>query len=90
MLRAHTLKTWSSTQPTVAIMSSAEAEYCAMVEGATRGIGLQTMLRELWVEIGIIVMYTDSSAAKSFASRKGLDKMRHIELKELWLQEAVC
>ena len=89
MLGTHTWKTWSSTQPTVA-MSSAEAEYYAMVEEATRGIGLQTMLRELGVEIAIIVMSTDSSAAKLFASKRGLGKIRHIEVKELWLQEAVC
>ena len=33
---------------------------------------------------------TDSSSAKSFASKRGLGKMRHIEVKDLWLQEAVC
>ena len=89
MLGSHCLKTWSSTQPTVA-MSSAEAEYYAMVEGSTRGIGLQTLLKEMGVKIGILVLSTDSSAAKSFASRRGLGKLRHIEVKELWLQEAVC
>ena len=85
----HTLKTWSNTQPTVAL-SSAEAEYYAMVEGATRGIGLKTMLAEMGVQVGVLVMATGSSAAKSFASQRGLKKMRHIEAKELWLQEAVC
>ncbi len=32
---------------------------------------------------------TDSSAAKSFASRRGLGRMRHIEIRNLWLQKAV-
>ena len=29
---------------------------------------------------------TDSAAAKSFVSRRGLGKMRHIEVRDLWLQ----
>ena len=32
---------------------------------------------------------TDSSAAKSFVSKRGLGKMRHMELRELWLQKEV-
>ena len=70
-------------------MSSAEAELYAMTEGATRGMGLQTMLGEMGVFIATLHLYTDSSAAKSFASRRGLGKMRHVEVKELWLQAAV-
>jgi hypothetical protein len=89
LLGKHTLRTWATTQPTVAL-SSAEAEYYAMVEGATRGIGLRTMLSEMGVEVSVVVLSTDSSSAKSFASQRGLKKMRHIECKELWLQEAVC
>jgi hypothetical protein len=89
MLGKHCLRTWSSTQPVLAL-SVAEAEYYSIVEGATRCIGLQTMLKEMGVEVGILVISTDSSSAKSFASRRGLGKMRHIEVKDLWLQEAVC
>ena len=37
-----------------------------------------------------LIVSTDSSSAKSFASKRGLGKMRHIEVKDLWLQEAVC
>ena len=32
---------------------------------------------------------TDSSAAKSFVSRRGLGKMRHLEIRDLWLQKEV-
>jgi len=89
MLGMHCLRTWSSTQP-VHALAVAEAEYYALVEGSTRCLGLQTMLRELGVDAGVVVISTDSSSAKSFASRRGLGRMRHIEAKELWLQEAVC
>ena len=84
----HLLRSWSSTQPSIA-MSSAEAEYYALVEGATRSLGLQSMMRELGLRKNIFVQ-TDSSAAKSFASQRGLGRMRHIEVKDLWLQEAIC
>ena len=86
--RGHALKSWSGTQATVA-MSSAEAEYYALVEGAVRGLGLQSMMRELGINANV-VLATDSSAAKSFSSQRGLGRMRHIEVKNLWLQEAVC
>ena len=88
MIGRHLLRAWSSTQPSIA-MSSAEAEYYALVEGATRSLGLQSMMRELGLRKNIFVQ-TDSSAAKSFASQRGLGRMRHIEVKDLWLQEAIC
>ena len=34
-------------------------------------------------------VHTDSSAAKAVSSRRGLGKLRHIELKYLWVQELV-
>ena len=88
MLGTHTLKTWSTTQATMA-MSSAEAEYYALIEGAVRSLGLQSMLRELGLNKDI-KLRTDSSAAEGFSSQRGLGRMRHLEVKELWLQEAVC
>eukprot|EP00973_Karenia_brevis_P003173 438656-Karenia_brevis.AAC.1 len=32
---------------------------------------------------------TDSSAAKGFVCRRGLGKMRHLEIRDLWLQKGV-
>ena len=88
MIGKHLLRTWSSTQPSIA-MSSAEAEYYALVEGATRSLGLRRMMRELGLRRDIYLQ-TDASAAKSFTSQRGLGRMRHIEVKDLWLQEAIC
>ena len=34
-----------------------------------------------------MVLGTDSSAAKSFVPRRGLGRMRHIEVRDLWLKE---
>ena len=69
-------------------MSSVEAEYYAMVEAATRAMGVKSLTEELGVRAEI-TLFTDSSGAKSFSSRRGAGKVRHIEVKWLWLQEAV-
>ncbi len=54
----------------------------AVVEGATRGIGLRSMFGDMGVTIASIGLHTDSSAAKSFASRRGTGEIRHISVKE--------
>ena len=86
----HVLRTWSSTQPTIAT-SSGEAELIAMADGAARGLGLRTAMDEMGTvtKLSIVQVFTDSSVAKSFVSTRGLGKMRHLEVKLLWLQECV-
>ena len=56
--------------------------------GAVEGIGLQTLARDLGWSLGLR-LFVDSSAAKAIASRKGLGKVRHLEVRHLWLQQAV-
>ena len=87
MLGRHPLRTWASTQQVVAT-SSAEAELYSAAEGASRGLGLQSMLGELGVQVALTV-WTDSSSAKAYASTRGLGRMRHVEVKDLWLQGLV-
>ena len=62
-----------------------------MVEGVTRAKGLRTLAWELgFRSLGnLIKLGTDSSAAKSFVCRRGLGKMRHLEIRDLWLQAEV-
>ena len=51
---------------------------------------MQTVLRELGVPVSSVAeACTDSSAARSFVSKRGLGKMRHVELRNLWLQREV-
>ena len=62
-----------------------------MIGAMIRAKGLKTLACELGVHarIGVINLHTDSAVAKSFVSRRGLGTMRHIEIKELWLQREV-
>ena len=84
----HSIKTWSATQQVIA-SSSGEAEYYGMVKGAGNALGLAGVFRDLGIKHEI-VLYTDSSAAKGISSRRGLGKVRHIELNQLWLQDQVA
>ena len=86
----HCIKTWSCTQGAVAL-SSAEAEFYAMIEAVVRSKGLASLARELGFRnvSNVVWLGTDSSAAKSFVCRRGLGKMRHIEIRDLWLQKEV-
>ena len=86
----HVLRTWSCTQSTVAA-SSGEAELIAMFEGATRGCGMQAIMAEMGLlpSLSVLGVATDSSVAKSFVATRGVGKMRHLEVKLLWLQEQV-
>ena len=83
----HCIKTWSTTQKTRAT-SSAEAEFYAIVEGASRGLGFKSLAADLGSNLEIII-FSDASAGRSLAFRKGLGKVRHIETKYLWIQDLI-
>ena len=90
MMGSHCIKTWSASQCAYAL-GSAEAEFYAMIEAVTRAKGLISLARELGFEgmSNVVRVGTDSSAAKSFVNRRGLGKMRHLEIRDLWLQKEV-
>jgi len=83
----HCVKTWASTQATRAT-SSGEAEFYAIVESCSRGLGLKSLIEDLYGTVGLTV-YSDASAGRSIAFRKGLGKVRHIETKYLWIQDLI-
>ena len=41
------------------------------------------------VELGVIIL-TDTSAAKGIANRKGLGKVRHIDVSQVWVQDRIA
>ena len=49
---------------------------------------MQAMINDLRGKANVIVL-TDATTGKSMASRRGLGKVRHIEVAELWIQPAV-
>ena len=51
-------------------------------------MGLRSLLQDLGVTRDI-VMHTDASAAIGIAMRRGVGKVRHIEVHQLWLQDRI-
>ena len=80
------VKHWSSTQGSVAL-SVGEAEYYALIKAAAEGLGLVALGRDLGYTFKLRV-HVDSDTAKAISSRLGLGKVRHMEVKYLWAQEA--
>ena len=90
MLGAHTVKTWSTNQAVLAL-SSGEAEYYAIVEAASVALGIRSLAADMGIKFeSPIAIKSDASAAIGISSRLGIGKVRHIEVKQLWVQEKSC
>ena len=85
-LGKHLVKSWSTTQSTIAL-SSGEAEFYAIVEGSSRALGVKALMDDMGMKIEIKIL-SDSSAGRSISLRKGSGKLRHLQVKYLWLQDA--
>ncbi len=87
MLGSHLLKHWASTQKRITL-SSGEAELGAVVRGFSEALGLQSVARDLGVELQPEV-HADSSAAIGICRRSGIGKVRHLAVAQLWVQDLV-
>ena len=83
----HTLRHWSVTQPTIAL-SSGEAELSGIVKAATMGLGFQSLAADMGLALPLRI-HTDSLAAIRICRRRGLGKVRHITVGDVWVQERI-
>ena len=84
---AHLLLFASRLQKTVALISG-EAELNAQVMGMSEGLQVSGV-REEWCLGSELACFSDSSAARGIASRAGVGRMKHLEVRQLWVQEKV-
>ena len=82
-----TIKAWTTAQSVIALPSG-EPEYYGMVKGGTVRLGSKAGQSELGVEVGAKIK-SHAIAATAIASRKGLGKVRHVEMRQLRLQDKV-
>ena len=87
MLGAHVLAHWSRTQSSVAL-SSCEAELNSALKGGCELLGMSELLKE-WGRTVTLKLKGDSSACKGVLHREGSGRLKHVEVKQLWLQQAV-
>ena len=87
MMGKHTIRHWSRTQTTIAL-SSGEAELSGIGSGIAEALGFQSLARDMgWTyEINV---HSDATAALGIARRRGLGKVRHLDVTDLWIQEKV-
>ena len=77
-LGRHPIKTTSTFQTSVGLNVS-DCELYALVHGAAH-LGIDLLL----------IVESDSSSAKAFASRRRLGKQRHVQTRYLWIQDTVA
>ena len=87
MRGGHCIKHWSTTQTTVAL-SSGEAELGGICRGASHGLGLQSLAADLGISLSLEVL-TDATAAIGICRRRGLGRLRHLHVADLWIQDRV-
>ena len=88
MFGQHCIRSWCSTQASIAL-SSGEAEFYGVVKASSVGLGILAMQKDMNVNCSLDV-FTDAEAAKGIASRRGLGRTRHIAVHLLWVQERVA
>ena len=69
-------------------LSSGEAEYYAMVIGCSEGLGMQLLAEDMGWKVEVW-LWTDNSGSKAAGNLGGLGKLRHVELRWLWVQDVV-
>ena len=79
----------SCARQTVVALSSGEAEFYAMTRGAAAGLMSQQILQSIGFSKLDLSLLTDSTAAKGIANRSGSGKLKHLDIKDLWLQDVV-
>jgi hypothetical protein len=81
----HLIVHWSRTQQLIAL-SSAEAELNAAVKAAQEGLGVSHLEEEMgqWMRVRL---RGDSSANHGRTQRQGAGKVKHLTVRQLWLQQ---
>ena len=85
--RKHLVLHWSKTQPVIAL-SSGEAELNAVLKGSAEAMMIKETSKEMHSDIEAEVR-SDSGACIGTVNRKGSGKIKHLEVKQLRLQERI-
>jgi hypothetical protein len=79
------LRSWSNRQSTIAL-SSGEAEFHSASKAAAELMAVSSMMSDLGWPVARR-LFVDASAAQAMSNRQGIGKLRHLEVKFLWLQD---
>ena len=85
MYGSHCLKNWSSTQTTLTL-STAEAGLHGIAKGIQVALGFKSMCADINLHKPLRI-HSDATAAIGIARRRGLGKLRHLDVEDLWVQD---
>ena len=87
--RKNVLRHMSCLQTLVAL-SNGEAEYYALIRGACTSLGIQSHYQDWMIDVPMKI-YSDSSAARSVAKRRGIGgRLTHLQTRHLWLHSRIA
>ena len=81
MYSGHCVKHLSVTQSTLCL-SSGESELHGISKGVSVGLGMQSIAKDLGFDISVRI-HSDACAAIGIARRRGLGKIRHLDVEDL-------
>ena len=87
MLGAHTMRNWLKTQSTIAL-SSWESELSGIGSEIAEALECQSLARDMGWQPSLTV-HSDATAAIGIARPRGMGKVRHLDVTDLWIQEKV-
>ena len=92
-LGSHTIETWSVNQQVVSL-SLAESEFYAIGSGCARRLSVKHVLQEILHTTSPdsdfkTTIRTDSDAARGMIHRVGCGRVRHLQTRYLWHQQAL-
>eukprot|EP00435_Cladocopium_sp_Y103_P016276 s3110_g4.t1 len=77
---------YSSTQKCI-ILSSTEAEYSALVSGASEGLLVKAVAQHLTGETVDLKVYSGNTSCVAAAQKEGAGRVKHLDGRLLWLQQ---
>ena len=81
------IKHWAKTQTTISL-SSGESELHGIASGCAQALGVQSLMHNMgWIMPTTV--HSAATAAIGTARQKGLGKIRHLDLTDLWIQDKI-
>ena len=85
-LSGNWIYSYSRTQKSVTL-SSTEAEYIALVSGASEGLLVKAVLEHLTGETVELKVYSDNTSCVAVAQKEGVGRIKHLDGRLLWHQQ---
>ena len=73
---------------TILSLSSGESELHGISKGVSSGLGMKSLINDLGFKVKVRV-HSDACAAIGMARRRGLGRVRHLDVEDLWVQSKV-